>query len=198
MSEIEPPEARPADMAARGGTGKLRKTVVLVGMMGAGKTAVGRALAARLRVPFRDCDAEIESAANMTIAEIFARDGEAFFRRKESQVLERLLDGAPGILSTGGGVFMAESNRRAIAEKGVGVWLNAPADVLWTRVRHRAHRPLLSTANPRETLEQILAARTPDYAKAEVHVLSDRSSTVEDTVDRVIAALDARDDVFGA
>ena len=114
----------------------LKKTVVMVGMMGAGKTAVGRALAARLAVPFLDSDAEIETAANMTVPEIFARDGEPFFRKKEAQVIARLLDEERGVLSTGGGAFLVEENRRMISDSGVSVWLNADLDLLWQRGRH--------------------------------------------------------------
>ncbi|WP_121064884.1 shikimate kinase [Chachezhania antarctica] len=198
MSGIEPPRPRPQVRIGRRGIGKLGKPIVLVGMMGAGKTAVGRALAARLRVPFHDCDVEIESAANMTIAEIFARDGEAFFRRKESQVLGRLLDGPPGILSTGGGVFVSEDNRAAVRDRGVSVWLNVPVDVLWARVRNRTTRPLLSTANPRATLQEILDRRMPQYAEADVEVHADAKTGIEDMVDRILTALIDRGDVFGA
>lgn len=119
----------------------LHKTIVFVGMMGAGKTAVGRALAAQLGVAFRDSDHEIEDAAQRSIAEIFARDGEAFFRRKETQIIERLLKGTPGVLSTGGGAFMSEANRRMISQMGVSVWLDADLDLLWERVRHKDTRP---------------------------------------------------------
>ena len=113
---------------------KLKKTVVLVGMMGAGKTAVGRALAARLAVPFLDADIEIEKAANMTISEIFQRDGEEFFRARETEVIDRLLDARPAILSVGGGAFLSARNREMIATKGLSVWLDADLDVLWSRV----------------------------------------------------------------
>jgi len=197
MSGIEPPQAASPVQIGRRGIGKLKKPIVLVGMMGAGKTAVGRALAARLRVPFADCDVEIEAAANMSIAEIFARDGEAFFRRKEAQILARLLEGPPGVLSTGGGAFMSEENRAAVRAHGVSVWLNVPVDVLWVRVRHRAHRPLLSTANPRATLQEILDRRMPNYAEADVEVPSDAQSGIEEVVDRILTALVARGDVFG-
>jgi shikimate kinase len=178
-------------------SGRLRKTVVLVGMMGAGKTAVGTALARLLAVPFVDSDAEIERAANMTVAEIFARDGEAFFRQKESQVLERLLAGRPSVLSTGGGSFLAEGNRSMIRARGVSVWLDAPLDVLWSRVRHRSSRPLLRTANPRETLASLLEARAPVYAQADIRVPSEPDVAVEDMARRVVAALAGRPDVLG-
>ncbi|MEL7082222.1 MAG: shikimate kinase, partial [Pseudomonadota bacterium] len=139
----------------------LKKTVVMVGMMGAGKTAVGRALAARLGVPFLDSDAEIEAAANMTVQEIFARDGEPFFRDREAKVIARLLEEERGILSTGGGAFLAEGNREAITDKGVSVWLDADLDLLWNRVRHKDTRPLLRTPDPKATLADIFAARVP-------------------------------------
>ena len=131
---------------------KLRKTVVMVGMMGAGKTAVGRAVAAKPVVPFLDSDAEIEAAANMSIAEIFARDGEPFFRKKETQVIERLLENEIGILSTGGGAYLADGNREMISDKGVAIWLDADLSLLWERVRHKDTRPLLRTADPLATL----------------------------------------------
>lgn len=168
----------------------------MVGMMGAGKTAVGRALAARLGVPFLDSDAEIEAAANMTVPEIFVRDGEPFFRRKESQVIARLLDEARGVLSTGGGAFLAEANRRMISEKGVSVWLNAPVEVLWNRVRHKDSRPLLRTANPRATLQELYEARKPFYREADLMVVSEGDVSVEQMVDRVLAALATRPDVL--
>ncbi|NOD29779.1 MULTISPECIES: shikimate kinase [Ruegeria] len=174
----------------------LHKTVVLVGMMGAGKTAVGRALAARLGVPFLDSDAEIESAANMTIPEIFERDGEPFFRTKESQVIGRLLDEQKGILSTGGGAFLQPENRRIIAEKGAAVWLRADLNVLWTRVRHKDTRPLLRTADPYATLKSLYEARVPVYAQADLTVDSDGETSIENMVGRVVDALLARPDVL--
>lgn len=174
----------------------LHKTVVLVGMMGAGKTAVGRALAARLGVPFLDSDAEIESAANMTIPEIFARDGEAFFRAKESQVIGRLLDEERGILSTGGGAFMSEGNRQMISDRGVSVWLRADLNVLWNRVRHKDTRPLLRTADPHATLRALYEERVPIYQQADLVAESDGETAIEDMVDRVLAALVTRRDVL--
>lgn len=174
----------------------LKKTVVMVGMMGAGKTAVGRALAARLGVPFLDSDTEIEAAANMTVQEIFARDGEPFFRDREAKVIARLLEEERGILSTGGGAFLAERNRQAITEKGVSVWLDADLDLLWNRVRHKDTRPLLRTPDPSATLSDIFAERVPVYAKADLAVKADPSYSIDDMVDRVIDALLARPDVL--
>lgn len=175
---------------------RLRKTIVLVGMMGAGKTAVGQALARLLGVPFLDSDEEIERAAARTIPEIFARDGEPFFRRKESQVIGRLLTGRPAVLSTGGGAFVSADNRRMIHDLGVSVWLDADVDVLWQRVRHRSHRPLLRSPDPRRTLEELLEARRPAYAEADIQVRALPHYAVEDTAREVIDALDARPDVL--
>ncbi len=174
----------------------LHKTVAMVGMMGAGKTAVGKALAARLDVPFLDSDAEIEAASNMTVPEIFARDGEPFFREKEAQVIERLLDGAPCILSTGGGAFLAERNRAAISARGISVWLNADLALLWSRVRHKTTRPLLNTDNPFATLSEIYDARVPIYSLADLSVTSKPRYAIEDMVDYVVAALKTRPDVL--
>jgi len=174
----------------------LKKTVVLVGMMGAGKTAVGTALAARLGVAMRDCDAELVAAANMSIAEIFERDGEAFFRERESEVLARLLDGAPSILSTGGGAFLRERNREVISARGVSVWLSASLDLLWARVRHKDTRPLLRTADPHATLRRLCREREPFYALADLRVEADPAYSIEDMAGRVLDALDARKDVL--
>ncbi len=176
--------------------GRLKKTIVMVGMMGAGKTAVGRALATRLQVPFLDSDHEIESAANMTIPEIFTRDGEAFFRRKERQVIARLLTEECGVLSTGGGAFLAAENRETITRNGASIWLQADLEVLWNRVRHRDTRPLLKTADPRATLAELYAARVPLYAKADLTVASDGQASIEEMVDRVLEALRSRPDVL--
>lgn len=184
-------------MAGRAGVqGRLAKTVVLVGMMGAGKTAVGTALARLLGVGFIDSDDEIVRAAAMTIPEIFARDGEAFFRAREAEVLARLLRGPPRVLSTGGGAFMSEVNRAAIAASGVSVWLKADVEVLWARVRHRAHRPLLRTADPRGTLAALAGARAPVYALADITVESLPSIPVEAMAQRVLAALAAHGGVL--
>lgn len=174
----------------------LHKTVALVGMMGAGKTAVGRALAQRLDVPFLDSDHEIEQAANLPVPEIFARYGEPFFRQKESQVIARLLDGDPCILSTGGGAFLADANRSAITARGVSLWLDADLDVLWSRVSHRNTRPLLRTDNPFETLGNIYESRVPIYGLADLKTKSLREYEVEDMVEHVIATLCTRPDVL--
>lgn len=167
----------------------LHKTVVFVGMMGAGKTAVGRTLAAQLGVMFRDSDHEIEEAANMTIAEIFSRDGEPFFRRKEHQVIDRLLDGVPGVLSTGGGAFMSAENRKMISDKGVAVWLNADLDLLWERVRHKDTRPLLQTPDPYGTLKALYDVRVPTYAEADIEVVSEPGLSLDAMGRKVAQAL---------
>lgn len=174
----------------------LKKTIVMVGMMGAGKTAVGRALAQRLNVPFLDSDAEIEAAANMTVPEIFVRDGETFFREKESQVICRLLDEKRCVLSTGGGAYMSDKNRQMISERGIAVWLKADPEVLWSRVKHKDTRPLLRTGNPRATLQEIYEARVPLYEMADLAVISDSQTSIDNMVDRVLAALKTRPDVL--
>lgn len=175
----------------------LHKTIVFVGMMGAGKTAVGRTLAAQLGVVFRDSDHEIEEAANMTIAEIFSRDGEPFFRRKESQVIERLLEGEPGVLSTGGGAFLAAGNREMISRMGVSIWLDASLDLLWDRVRHKDTRPLLRTPDPKGTLRRLYETRVPIYRQADVTVVSTPATTLDQMARRVSATLlESRPDVL--
>lgn len=174
----------------------LNRTVALIGMMGAGKTAVGKAIAARLRAPFIDSDQEIEQAANMTIAEIFERDGEAFFRDKESQIINRLLVNEKCILSTGGGAFLAEKNRQMIHEKGFSVWLNADLDVLWARVKNNPSRPLLQTDNPFQSLSRLYAERKSTYALADMSIKSGAQISVEDMADKVIAALIQRTDIL--
>ncbi len=175
---------------------RLKKTVVMVGMMGAGKTAVGTALARLLSVDFLDSDEEITRAADRSIAEIFERDGEPFFRARESEVLNRLLRGQPCVLSTGGGAFLAEANRSMIHETGVSVWLRADLELLWQRVRHKATRPLLRTANPRETLRTLYEARVPLYQQADLVVDSGADLSVEAMAQRVAEALAARPDVL--
>ena len=175
-------------MAERTNTA-LRCTIAMVGMMGSGKTAVGGEVARRLDVPFIDSDHEIEKAANATIAEIFERDGEPFFRERETQVLSRLLQGPPCILSTGGGAFLAERNRALIAEYGKAVWLDADIDLLWNRVKHKKTRPLLLTDDPRKTLAEIYAARVPLYSKAQVQVQARPEYSISEMADEVVAAL---------
>ncbi|TCO69801.1 shikimate kinase [Rhodovulum euryhalinum] len=177
-------------------TARLKKTVALVGLMGAGKTAVGTVLARKLDVPFRDSDTEIVKAANMSIAEIFERDGEAFFRARESEVIARLLDESPGVLSTGGGAFLSAGNRAVISARGVAVWLDADLDLLWNRVRHKSTRPLLQTADAHGTLARLYDERKPLYALADLAVKADPRYSIEDMADKVLDALRTRPDVL--
>jgi shikimate kinase len=193
VSEIE---QMMADRGKRPMSYTLKKTIVLVGMMGAGKTAVGRALAQRLGVSFLDSDAEIEVAANRTVPEIFERDGEPFFRTKETQIIERLLAEKRCVLSTGGGAFLSEQNRMNISGKGISVWLNADLELLWNRVRNKDTRPLLRTLNPKSTLQDIYDQRVPTYALADMTVVSEEEYSIEDMVDRVVEALTTRPDVL--
>ncbi len=181
------PASRDAAIAAALG----RRSVVLVGMMGAGKSSIGRRLAARLGLSFVDADAEIETAAGMTIADIFATRGEADFRAGEARVIARLLEGGPQVLATGGGAFMNESTRAAIAAKGISVWLRAEFDVLMRRIKRRQDRPLLKTEDPGATLRRILAERDPVYATAELSVQS-RDVPHEKIVDEIIEGLGDR------
>lgn len=175
---------------------RLRRTIVLVGMMGSGKTAIGRTLATRLGVPYVDSDAEIETAANATIAEIFAKSGEPFFRDREAEVISRLLKSDPCILSTGGGAYLAERNRAAISKHGVAVWLDADLDVLWDRVRHKDTRPLLRTPDPRKTLAEIFDLRQPIYAQADLRVEARGEYSIDETTDAVVRVLASRPDVL--
>ncbi len=175
---------------------RLKKTVVMVGMMGAGKTAVGTALARQLGVPFLDSDEEIVRAADRSIPEIFENHGEAFFRARETEVLARLLRAAPSVLSTGGGAFLSERNRALIKESGVSVWLRADLDLLWQRVRHKSTRPLLRTANPRETLRGLYEGRVPFYSLADLTVDSVVDLSVEAMAQRVAETLALRADVL--
>ncbi len=163
-------------------------TLVLVGMMGAGKTAVGRKLAARLELPFLDADEEIEEAAGCTIDEIFAEHGEKAFREGEKRVIQRLLSQPTCILATGGGAFMDDGTRSIILENAISVWLRADLNTLWQRVRRRSHRPLLKTKHPKQTLEDLIDKRYPVYAMADITVESDQGP-LDTTVDRVIESL---------
>ena len=149
-----------------------RRSIVLVGMMGAGKSSIGRRLAGRLGVPFVDADIEIEKAAGMSIPEIFAAHGEPYFRAGEARVIARLLDSGPQVLATGGGAFMNPETRAAIAAKGISVWLRATLDVLTKRIKRRTDRPLLKNANPAETLRRLIDERYPTYAEAALTVES--------------------------
>jgi shikimate kinase len=167
----------------------LSKTVVMIGMMGAGKTAIGTALARLIDVPFLDSDAQIEKAANMPIPEIFETYGEPFFRDKEALVLARLLEGAPCILSTGGGAYLQASNRKLIARIGLAVWLKADRELLWARVRHKSTRPLLQVENPQARLFELLEEREPVYSEAGLVVDADPNFSIQDMAEKVLAAL---------
>ncbi len=171
----------------------IRRNIVLIGMMGAGKTAIGGEVARRLHRPFTDTDVEIERAAAMTIPEIFARDGEEFFRARELEVLGRVLASGPGVVSTGGGAWLRPENRDRIGEDSVSIWLDCDLDTLWHRVRHRPTRPLLQTADPHGTLARLLAERSPVYALADIRVAAQRGDSIEQTADRVLAAIRTHD-----
>jgi shikimate kinase len=167
------------------------RCIVLVGMMGAGKSTIGRRLAARLHLPFLDADHEIEAAhAGMTIAEIFAAHGEPYFRDGEARVIARLLDGGPNVLATGGGAFMREETRNRIRQKGVSIWLDVEGDVILKRVKRRADRPLLQTADPAATIEKLIAERSPIYRLADLTVAS-RDVVHDKIVDECLDALQA-------
>jgi shikimate kinase len=166
-------DAETADLTAAILAGLGARSIVLVGMMGVGKSSVGRRLAARLAIPFTDADSEIEKAAGMTIAEIFARHGEPYFRSGEARVIARLLEGGPQVLATGGGAFMNSDTRALIKLKGISIWLHAEFDVLLRRTsKRRGDRPLLHTDDPPETLRKLLAEREPTYALADLTVQS--------------------------
>ncbi len=171
----------------------LRRTIALVGMMGAGKSSIGRRLAARLEVPFRDADGEIERAAGCTVAEIFARYGEGAFREGERKVIERLLGEPPHVLATGGGAFIDPQTRTRIKDSAVSVWIKAPLEVLLARVHRKDDRPLLKTGDPREIMERLLKLREPIYAEADL-IASSESGPHSETVERIVAALKERGD----
>jgi shikimate kinase len=164
------------------------RSVVLVGMMGAGKSSIGRRLAARLGIPFIDADTEIEKAAGMSIAEIFTAHGEPYFRAGETRVIARLLDAGPQVLATGGGAFMNADTRAAIHAKGVSVWLRATIEVLARRIKRRNDRPLLKNVDPIETLRRLIDERYPIYAQADVTVES-RDVPHDAIVDEIVAGL---------
>jgi len=168
-----------------------QRSVVLVGMMGAGKSTIGRRLAARLRLPFLDADIEIEAAAGMSIPDIFEIHGEPHFRDGEARVIARLLDSGPAVLATGGGAFMREEARNRVRDKAVSIWLKADVDVIMKRVRRRADRPLLQTEDPTATVTRLLEAREPLYRTADLTIGS-RDVPHDRIVDECIDALRAR------
>jgi shikimate kinase len=165
-----------------------QRSIVLVGMMGAGKSSVGRRLASRLGLPFADADHAIEEAANQTIPEIFAEHGETYFRDGERRVIARLLRQGSQVLATGGGAYINEETRAAIAEAGLTVWLKADPEILYERVKRRSHRPLLQTADPEGTIRRLVAERYPVYALADITIVS-RDVPHEAVVEEVLAAL---------
>ena len=173
-----------ADIRAALGT----RSVVLVGMMGAGKSTIGRRLSTRLRLPFLDADIEIEAAAGMSIPDIFETQGEPYFRDGEARVIARLLDSGPAVLATGGGAFMREETRGRIRDKAISIWLKADADTIMRRVRRRADRPLLRTADPAATVGRLIEEREPVYQHADITIWS-RDVPHEKIVDECIDAL---------
>jgi len=176
-----------AEISAALGT----RLVVLVGMMGAGKSTIGRRLAARLNLPFVDADTEIEAAAGMTIPEIFEVHGEPHFRDGEARVIARLLEAGPAVLATGGGSFMREETRRRIGEKAVSIWLKADPDVIMRRVKRRADRPLLQTVDPAATVNRLISEREPTYQHADI-TISSREVPHDKIVDECLDALHAK------
>ncbi len=165
-----------------------RSPIVLVGMMGVGKSTVGRRLAARLGLDFVDADEEIEKAAGMSVAEIFDRYGEGYFRDGERRVIARLMDGAPKVIATGGGAFMQEETRLLILAQATAVWLDADIDVLVDRVSRRDSRPLLKNKDPRRVLTELAEVRNPIYALAPIHVKS-IAAPHEVAVERILEQL---------
>lgn len=169
----------------------LDRPIVLVGLMGVGKSTVGRRLAYKLNIPFVDADHEIEEAAGLTISEIFDRYGEAHFRDGERRVIARLVDGSPKVIATGGGAFMQDETRALILERSIAIWLDADIAVLAQRVGRRDTRPLLRGKDPKDVLAELAAIRNPVYALAHIHVRS-QPSPHEITVDQVLNALKER------
>lgn len=170
---------------------RLDRPLVLVGMMGSGKSTVGRRLAARLGLPFADADDEIEAAAGRSISDIFADFGEAHFRDGERRVIARLLDRGPSVLATGGGAFAQPDTRQIILDRGLAIWLDVPIDILVDRVARRNHRPLLQGRKPREVLTDLLDRRRDAYAMAPIHITSSSTPHAR-AVDAIITALTAR------
>lgn len=167
------------------------RSIVLVGMMGAGKSTIGRRLSARLHLPFLDADTEIEAAAGMSIPDIFETHGEPHFRDGEARVIARLLDSGPAVIATGGGAFMREETRNRIRDKAVSIWLKADADIIMKRVKRRADRPLLQTADPAATVGRLIEEREPVYRHADLTIWS-RDVPHEKIVDECLDALHVR------
>jgi shikimate kinase len=176
------------DAAERARKALGRRNLVLVGLMGAGKSAIGKLVAQMLGIPFVDSDHEIERVSRMTIPELFAAYGEPEFRKLEQRVIRRLLKSGPRVLSTGGGAFINDETRKAIRDNALSLWLDADLEVLWERVNKRDNRPLLKTPNPKKTLEDLMIARYPTYATADLRVKS-RDIKKELVAAEVIAAV---------
>lgn len=189
MTDAETPILPTLSENARAALGK--RNLIFVGLMGAGKSAIGRLVANSLSIPFIDTDAEIEKVSRMPISELFASYGEAEFRALETRVVERLLRGGPRVVSTGGGAFINENTRKQIKAGGLSIWLKADLDVLWDRVSKRDHRPLLKTENPKQTLENLMNQRYPIYAEADVTVQS-QNVRKEIMANAVLAAIAAQ------
>ena len=168
---------------------ELKRTVALVGMMGSGKSAIGKVVSSIIDVPFVDADFEIEKAAKLSIPEIFERHGEKFFRDKEDQVIKRLLKERPCILATGGGAFANKKIRTSIKQHSISVWLNADIETLWKRVKNKKTRPLLRTDNPKETLTNIYKGRIETYSLADLIIESRGTSSLDQMANRVITSL---------
>jgi shikimate kinase len=188
MSETDTPAGASAVQEAEITAALGLRSVVLVGMMGAGKSTIGRRLAGRLGLSFVDADAEIETAADMSIAEIFATHGERYFRDGEARVIARLMDNGPSVLATGGGAFMREDTRNRIRDKAVSIWLKADPDVILRRVKRRVDRPLLQTVDPAATIGRLIEERHPVYQQADLTIAS-RDVPHEKIVEECIAAL---------
>ncbi|MFQ6160362.1 shikimate kinase [Sinorhizobium meliloti] len=186
MNDVTEPVS--ATLAERAKRTLGKRNLVFIGLMGAGKSAIGRLTAQALGVPFVDSDHEIERVSRMTVSDLFATYGEEEFRALEARVLKRLLRSGPRVVSTGGGAYINERSRRHIKKGGLTIWLNADLDVLWERVNKRDTRPLLKTENPKQTLENLMRARYPIYAEADLTVLS-RDVKKEAMVEEVLAAI---------
>lgn len=188
---------RPGGAATTGAKPRPARSVVLIGLMGAGKSSVGARLAQSLGVAFRDSDAEVEAAANRSIAEIFENHGEAYFRDGERRVIARLIDGPPGVIATGGGAFMNAETRALLRARTVSVWLRADLETLAARTLGRTHRPLLNGPDPRGMLARLIEERYPVYAEADIAVDTVAGQMHEAMVVKITAALAAHPGAMG-
>jgi shikimate kinase len=191
MSDTSLPNPVTAALDAEVSAALGKRSIVLVGMMGAGKSTIGRRLSARLGLPFLDADAEIETAHRMPIPDIFEKYGEPYFRDGEVRVIARLLDGGASVIATGGGAVMRQETRDRIREKAVSIWLKADPDIIMRRVKRRSDRPLLQTVDPEATVERLIREREPVYGLADLTVWS-RDVPHEKIVDECIEALHAK------